>query len=111
MQRFQKQAGNHADMALPAGPCEGALAANSFGYRIGAGGELGLLTADGVTGVTGPRSRPIDAALSPGSRYLYVLDAGTSDISAFAVAQPGGGLSPLGPTGGLPAGANGLAVR
>lgn len=80
------------------------------GYRISSSGMITLLDADGVTGQTAAGSRPIDAALSRGSRFLYVLSAGTNDISAFAIGRDGA-LSPLGHVGGLPAGASGLAAR
>jgi 6-phosphogluconolactonase len=78
------------------------------GYRIGRGGELSLLDADGVTGVTGPG--PIDMALSRGSRFLYSLNSGDGTISGFRV-QADGGLSSIGGASGLPTGANGLAAR
>jgi 6-phosphogluconolactonase (cycloisomerase 2 family) len=65
------------------------------GYAIGDDGSLSLLDADGVSGVTGPGSTPIDAALDADSDYLYVLNAGTDTVSAFAVAWDGS-LTPLG---------------
>jgi hypothetical protein len=79
------------------------------GYRIGRDGSLALLDADGRTGETGPGSEPIDAALAARSRLLYVLEAGTHEISGFRV-RGDGGLVPLGATGGLPAGAAGLVA-
>jgi 6-phosphogluconolactonase len=78
------------------------------GYRIGNGGELSLLDADGVTGVTG--AMPIDMALSRGSRFLYSLNSGDGTISGFRV-QTDGGLSPIGGASGVPAAATGLAAR
>jgi 6-phosphogluconolactonase len=78
------------------------------GYRIGSGGELSLLDADGVTGETGPG--PIDMALTRGSGFLYSLNSGDGTISGFRV-QADGGLSPIGGASGLPAAANGLAAR
>lgn len=80
------------------------------GYRISAAGTLARLSADGVTGQTGAGSRPIDAALSAGSHYLYALSAGTNQISAFAIDRDGA-LTALGARGGLPAGTVGLAAR
>jgi 6-phosphogluconolactonase (cycloisomerase 2 family) len=65
------------------------------GYAVGNDGSLTLLDADGVTGVTGPGSSPIDAALDAGSDYLYVLNAGTHTVSVFAVG-PDGSLTPAG---------------
>lgn len=79
------------------------------GYAV-ARGALTLLDADGRTGVTGAGSAPIDLALSRNSRFLYSLNSGNGTISAFAVGS-NGSLSPLGITGGLPIGANGLAAR
>jgi 6-phosphogluconolactonase len=81
--------------------------ASISGYRVGRGGELSLLDADGRTGVTGPG--PIDMALSRNSRLLYSLNSGDNTISAFRVGGDGS-LSPIGQVGGLPAGATGLAA-
>lgn len=78
------------------------------GYRIRDDGRLSLLSADGVTGVTG--AGPIDLALSTGDRYLYSLDSGSGMISAFRV-KANGGLAVLPGVSGIPAGANGLAAR
>jgi 6-phosphogluconolactonase (cycloisomerase 2 family) len=79
------------------------------GYRISQDGNLTLLDADGVTGVTGAGSGPLDAALSSGSRFLYTLNGGNGTISAFRV-EDGGHLTPLPGAGGLLAGVNGLAA-
>ena len=78
------------------------------GYRISRDGELGLLDADGRTGLTGPG--PIDMALSRGSRLLYSLNAGDGTISGFRVGGDGS-LTPVGGASGLPDGATGLAAR
>jgi 6-phosphogluconolactonase (cycloisomerase 2 family) len=77
------------------------------GYRIGHGGKLSLLDADGRTGVTGPG--PIDMALSRSSRFLYSLNSGDGTISGFRVGADGS-LTPIGGASGLPAGTNGLAA-
>lgn len=77
------------------------------GYRIAPGGQLELLDGDGVTASTG--AAPIDMALTRGSRFLYSLDSGALQISGFAI-NADGSLTPLGATGGLPSGANGLAA-
>jgi 6-phosphogluconolactonase len=82
--------------------------ASISGYRIGHGGELTLLDADGVTGVTGPG--PIDMALTRASRFLYSLNSGNGTISGFRVGEDGS-LTPIGGAGGLSAAANGLAAR
>jgi 6-phosphogluconolactonase len=81
---------------------------NISGYLIGRNGSLSLLTAGGITGVTG--AAPIDLALSNGDRYLYSLNSGSGTISAFRVTSDGS-LEALAGVSGIPAGANGLAAR
>jgi 6-phosphogluconolactonase len=78
------------------------------GYRVVRNGTLHLLNDDGVTGTTGPG--PIDLAMSRNSRYLYSLNSGDGTISAFRV-NANGSLGALPGVGGIPAGANGLAVQ
>lgn len=74
---------------------------------VGPGGTLEL--DDPAAGVTGPGTRPQDAAFSSGGRYLYVRnDAGS--VGAFRVGS-GGELTHIGDFGPLPDGANGLAAR
>ena len=80
------------------------------GYRIAFDGTILLLDADGVTGVTGAGSAPIDMALSNNGRYLFTLNGGNNTIGAFRV-HADGSLSPLPGAGGIPPGANGLAAR
>ena len=80
------------------------------GLRIGHDGSLHLLDADGRTGVTGSGSVPLDAAFSLGGRYLYVLSSGLHEVSVFRFG-PDGSLTPLPGASGLPATANGMAVR
>jgi 6-phosphogluconolactonase len=80
------------------------------GYEIGRSGSLSLLDADGVTGVTGPGSAPIDADFSGNGRFLYVLNGGNGTISGFSV-DSDGSLEPAGGATGLPAGAVGIAAR
>jgi 6-phosphogluconolactonase (cycloisomerase 2 family) len=53
------------------------------GYSVANDGELMLLDADGVTASTGTGSSPIDAAFDRTSGHLYVLNAGTDEISIF----------------------------
>jgi 6-phosphogluconolactonase len=79
------------------------------GYAVGRDGSLRLLDADGRTGVTGPGSTPIDAALDRRSRFLFVLESGTHEIGVFEVNRDGS-LDPLPGAGGLPASAVGLAA-
>ncbi|OGU00732.1 MAG: hypothetical protein A2W29_12855, partial [Gemmatimonadetes bacterium RBG_16_66_8] len=52
------------------------------GYALERDGSLTLLDGDGVTGVTGPGSSPVDAAFSVND-YLYVLNAAAHSISGF----------------------------
>jgi 6-phosphogluconolactonase (cycloisomerase 2 family) len=80
------------------------------GYAIDFDGSLELLDADGRAAVTGDGSAPIDLALTDNGRFLYSLNSGTNTIGAFRV-QSDGSLTRLPFTGGLPAGANGLAAR
>jgi 6-phosphogluconolactonase (cycloisomerase 2 family) len=77
------------------------------GLRIGQGGELSLLSPNGVSGTTGANSHPADMATSSNSHFLYVRN-GNGTIGAFAIAGDGS-LSPLGGVGGL-AGVVGLAA-
>lgn len=72
---------------------------------------LDILNADGVTADIAPDARPIDAAFSNNSRFLYVLNSGNQTIASFEFGRESGQLVPLETTPGLPAGANGLAAR
>lgn len=78
------------------------------GFEIAFGGALRLLNRDGVTGRTG--AGPLDIVLSQDGRHLYTLDSGTEQITAFRT-RPNGRLERVQQIGGLPNGANGLAVR
>jgi 6-phosphogluconolactonase (cycloisomerase 2 family) len=78
------------------------------GFRIGRDGSLGLLNADGRTGVTG--DNPSDMALSKNSQYLYARIGRTGSISAFEV-RGNGSLKLLAGAAGLPANSAGLAAR
>lgn len=82
--------------------------ASVSGYAVGNNGRLSLLNPDGKTANTG--AGPTDAALSQGSRFLYVLASGAHQIDRFRV-NGDGSLSALGAVGGLPAGSVGLAAR
>src|SRR6266540_2160213 len=79
------------------------------GYEIDEDGALTLLNADGRTADTGAGSAPTDLVLSENGRFLFVLNSGTHDIGAFRI-RAKGQLQPVGLTGGMPAGANGLAA-
>ncbi len=74
---------------------------------IGSGATLTLLEA--VAGSSGPSSLPLDAAFTPGGRFLYVRN-GSGAIGAFR-ADSKGGLTHIGDFGVLPSGANGMAAR
>jgi 6-phosphogluconolactonase (cycloisomerase 2 family) len=76
------------------------------GFRVGTDGSLALLTPGGKTGVT--TAGVTDLALSANSHFLYGR-LGDGSVAAFAI-QRDGGLAPLGVTGGLPAGAAGIAA-
>jgi 6-phosphogluconolactonase len=76
-------------------------------YAIGHDGRLSLLDDVAVQ----PGGAPIDAALSRGSRFLYVLNAAQNRIGAYSVGRDGTleTLTGFGASG-LPAGANGLVA-
>ena len=80
------------------------------GYRVNGEGKLQLLRPDGVSGVTGSGSKPIDLALSRDSRFLYSLNSGNGTLSGFRISA-NGSLQALPTVSGIPAGANGLAAR
>jgi 6-phosphogluconolactonase (cycloisomerase 2 family) len=80
------------------------------GFAIGHNGVLTLLNPDGRTGDTGPGSGPIDLGSSDDGRFLYSLNSSTHMIGAFRI-EADGQLAALPFAGGLPVGANGLAVR
>jgi 6-phosphogluconolactonase len=81
------------------------------GYAVGAGGALTLLDADGTTASTGSGSTPLDLDLTEGDAFLYVLEAGSGTIGAFAV-NADGSLSarPDTPAGAAGSGQQGLAA-
>ncbi len=76
------------------------------GFAIERDGDLDLLDANGVTGVTG--GAPADLALSRNSRFLYVRTGGINDVVAFAV-ESNGGLRSIGSID-VPAGTVGIAA-
>lgn len=80
------------------------------GYSV-KNGALTLLNADGVTGVTGPGSSPIDLAVSPDGAYLYALGSGTHAIAVFAINADGSLTALPGGASSLVPGTNGLLAR
>jgi 6-phosphogluconolactonase (cycloisomerase 2 family) len=70
-------------------------------------GTISLL--DAQAGLTGDGSEPLDMALSNNGKYLYVIGAGSSEITIFRV-QADGSLESLGAVS-VPAGSLGLAAR
>lgn len=80
------------------------------GYRVGLGGALTRFDDGGVTANLGADSAPIDMALSPDGRFLYVLASGIRSVVTLRVHRDGT-LSMLETTSGLTPGATGLVVR
>lgn len=78
------------------------------GYRIARSGKVDLLNP--TAGLTPAGSRPIDAAVTPWGRELYVLSAGSQTISAFEVGADGS-LKSTATVGDLPVGTVGLAAN
>jgi 6-phosphogluconolactonase (cycloisomerase 2 family) len=78
-------------------------------YRFTRTGGLALLAAQAAATGMGPT----DLTLAGHGRFLYALDAGSGEISAFAVDAETGGLTLVEHQGGLPAGAGvqGIAAR
>lgn len=76
-------------------------------FSIAHDGSLTLLGATPFNGGSG--LRPFDLRLDPSGRYLYVTDAGTAQVSAFAV--DGGNLTELASSPfALPAGATPFGI-
>lgn len=78
------------------------------GFRVSRSGNLTLLNANGVTGITGGAAA--DLAISNDNKYLYVLNGALHTIDAFAI-QSDGSLAKLASADGLPVGIAGLAAR
>ncbi len=79
-------------------------------YRFTSTGRVALI--NGKAAFLGLLSQPVDLAMTPGSRYLYLLLRGTGGVAGFSVHKDGS-LGSLGVvTGGLPVadGASGLAA-
>jgi 6-phosphogluconolactonase len=79
------------------------------GYRVRDNGKLALLSPDGINGVTGAGSHPIDMGFGGHGHFLYVLASGNNTINAFQVHEDGS-LSLI-DSYSSPAGASGLASR
>jgi 6-phosphogluconolactonase (cycloisomerase 2 family) len=60
------------------------------GFAVSPEGALGILTPSGVTGALRAGATPLDLDVSQDSRFLYVLEAGSNTIGAFAVSSNGG---------------------
>lgn len=91
------------------------LSGSVSGYAIGSTGTLTLLPPDGIVAPQTATAGDIDLVVSPGNKYLYVLDSmdGKSPgaIAGFSIASDGSLKSvPTNATGLLP-GSIGLAVR
>ena len=74
-------------------------------YSVSIGGQLSL-----VNPTAGGGNVPVDAALSHGSRFLYVRNGGDGTISGFRV-RTDGTLKLIDVARGLPMGAAGLAAN
>lgn len=76
-------------------------------YRIMAGtGMLHLLKADAASG-----NKPIDMAITPNGKFLYVLNASNGSVGGFRI-FPDGNIKDLGTVSGLPPQfAQGIAAR
>jgi 6-phosphogluconolactonase len=72
---------------------------------VSVGGELTLLNP-----MAGGGNFPTDAALTEGSKFLYVRNGGDGSVEGFAI-KSDGSLTTVAIVGGLPDGAAGLAAR
>jgi 6-phosphogluconolactonase (cycloisomerase 2 family) len=75
------------------------------GYEIAADGQPSLLGATGIVRTTEPG--PIDSTSPTRTNFFYV-ETGSGTVDAFAVGSDGS-LTPVGVTGGLPVGIEGIA--
>lgn len=82
--------------------------ASVSGFKIMNSGNVGLITANGQTGLTPEGSHPIDASITSDDKFLYVLGSGNVGISGFR-RKNDGKLSYIGAATGLPASTSGLA--
>jgi 6-phosphogluconolactonase len=77
-------------------------------YEVSPEGFLTLLDATAAS--TGRGTTPTDVALSTDSKFLYVRDGAMNMVHGFRV-EADGSLTPVGATGGIPTGGQGLAAR
>jgi 6-phosphogluconolactonase (cycloisomerase 2 family) len=78
------------------------------GFSVTPAGELTLLNSTGISGATGGAAA--SSVISPDGKFLYVLNDGGVTISSFAIADDGS-LTSGKTVAGLPASADGLAIR
>jgi 6-phosphogluconolactonase (cycloisomerase 2 family) len=78
-------------------------------FAVGPNGALSLLHA--IAANTGAGSTPIDMALSRNGRFVYVLAPGAGGTVRPYAIDADGQLTGLGPVGGIPPTAYGLAAR
>lgn len=69
------------------------------GFGVDGIGKLNLLTADGVSALTG--MSPVDIAITDNGRFAYAVNAGGGTISMFVIDPGSGHLTSLGEIGGL----------
>jgi 6-phosphogluconolactonase len=79
---------------------------STSGFRIDPDGNISLLNANGIAGVTG--AGPNDLTFSEDSRYLYTLNSSGGSISVFRV-NSNGSLLPMAPAA-VPVGSDGVAA-
>jgi len=83
---------------------------NISGYRIRYSGDLSLLKRNGISAQTGgPKSEPLDMALSRDSRFLYTITA-TGTLMGWRV-QGDGDLVSIHQVMQIPVGSTGLVAR
>jgi len=80
------------------------------GYRTGPLGTLERFADGGVTANLGASTAPIDMAVTPQGSFLYSLNSGNGTLSVLRIGRQGT-LATVQTLAGIPAGANGLAVR
>ena len=80
------------------------------GYRVARNGALTLLNADGVTGMTGGGSSPLDAGISSDGKYLFALSPNVGMISSFRI-RDDGSLRTGSRVDGVPLSASGLVAH
>ncbi|MCE9593055.1 MAG: lactonase family protein [Planctomycetes bacterium] len=81
------------------------------GYRVNpTTAVLEILDDDGLTGVLGAGTNPLDAGITKDDRLLFVLSPATNEIAEFTVRNDGS-LEKLPSAFGIPSHAVGLAVR